>query len=176
MVTTADFLQAAQWSAYATLACGAIALLSFIFKWGIRFRFVGITGFMGVLTVGLFALGIVPFTRTVVPGAARFSTVYDTGSTQAVVTVPPDVNPDQIEATLRQAASDLYSPGRFSGGENRVTIRLRTIIHPTEGVSKPLYLGAAKRSLLDREDPNMEIILYPKNIAQLPPVPTEQPS
>lgn len=169
MATTADFLQIAQWSGILTLVCGAIALLGFIFQWGIRFRFVGITGFMAVLTVGLFALGVVPFTRTVVPGAVRFSTVYDSGATQVVITVPPTITAEQLDATLRQAASDLYSPGRFSSGEDRVTIRARTIIHPSEGVSQPLFLGQVKRSLFERTDDNMEVTLYPDALAQLPP-------
>jgi hypothetical protein len=168
MLTTADFLQASQWSGYLTLLCGAIAILGFVFKWGIRFRFVGVTGFMIVLTFGLFSLSLVPFTRTVVPGAVRFATVYDSGATQVVIAVPPETSPSVLEPTLRQAANDFFSPGRLNRGQNRMTIRVRTVLHPAEGVSQPIYLGEVRRSLQFREDEQMEVTLYPEGIAQLP--------
>ena len=160
MPTTADFLLAAKWAGILTLVCGAMTVIGFIFQWGIRFRLVGVTGFMLVLTAGLFSLGLVPFSRTTIPGAIRFSTVYDTGATQAVVTVPPQITEDELTATLRQAAYDLFSPGRLSRGENQLTIRVRTILHPEPGVSKPLYLGEIKRSLFVRDDDQMQITLY----------------
>jgi hypothetical protein len=168
MLTNADFLTFAQWSGILTLACGIIAILGFIFKWGIRFRLVGITGFMLVLTGGLFALGLVPFTRTVIPGAARFSRVYDNGGNQAVIAVSPQLTESELEATLRQAASDLFSYGRLGGANNQLTIRARTIIHPEPGVSKPLFLGQAKRSLATRNDQQMAVEIYPESFAQLP--------
>jgi hypothetical protein len=171
MPTTSDFLQFAQWSGIATLSFAVLAVLGFLFKWGIRFRLVGVTGFMGVLTGGLFALGLVPLTREVIPGAVRFSTVYDTGATQAVIAVPPQITESQLEATLKQAASNLFSPGRLARGQDQLTIRVRTVLHPEEGISKPVFLGDVKRSLFVREDENMEITLYPEGIAQLPPVP-----
>src|SRR5919202_4965702 len=168
MPTTADFLTFAQWAGIATIACGVIAILGFIFKWGIRFRLVGITGFMGVLTGGLFALGLVPFTRTVIPGAVHFSVVYDNGATQSVITVPSSITQSELEATLRPAASDLYSYGRMGGIDNQLTIWARTVIHPEPGVSKPLFLGQAKRSLATRNDEQMAIEIFPESFAQLP--------
>lgn len=168
MPTTADFLTFAQWAGIATLAGGVISILGFIFKWGIRFRLVGITGFMGVLTVGLFGLSVAPVTRTVIPGAVRFSLVYDNGATQTVIAVPSSVTQSELEATLRQAASDLYSYGRMGGVDNQLTIRARTIIHPEPGVSKPLFLGQAKRSLAARNDEQMVIDIFPESFAQLP--------
>lgn len=169
MLTTADFLQYTQWSGIATLVFAAIAILGFILKWGIRFRLVGATGFMLVMTTGLFALSLGPLSRTVIPGAVKYSLVYDNGSTQAVITIPPTITPSQLEATLRQAASNLYSNGRSgSRGNSQLTIRSRTIIHPEPGVSVPLYLGEVKRSLTDREDPEMAVEIYPEKFAELP--------
>ncbi|GAB4384254.1 MAG: Ycf51 family protein [Elainellaceae cyanobacterium] len=169
MLTTDNFLTYAQWAGIATLAFGALAGLAFLFRWGIRFRLVGATGFMIVLTVGLFALSLVPFTRTVIPGAVRFSTVFDSGSTQAVIVVPPTITSEQLTATLQQAASDLYSLGRVGrGGEEKLTIRARTILHPEPGVSNPLYLGQVKRSLGMRDDTEMAIELFQENLAKLP--------
>lgn len=168
MPTTADFLNYTQWAGIATLVFAAITVLGFILKWEIRFRLVGATGFLGVVTGGLFALGLVPFSRTVIPDAVRFSRVYDTGATQVVIAVPPTITNDKLEATLRQAASDLYSYGRLGQNEGKVTIRARTIIHPEVGVSKPLYLGSIKRSLSKRDDDQMAIEIYQENFAQLP--------
>lgn len=178
MLTTDDFLQYSQWMGIATLVFGAITGLSFLFKWGLRFRLVGATGFMGVLTVGLFALSIVPFTRTVIPGAVRFSTVFDSGSTQAVIVVPAEITESQLDATLRQAASDLFSIGRLGrGGEDQLIVRARAIIHPEPGVSELLYVGQAKRSLSERSDENMTIEIFPASFAKLPkPIDTAESS
>ena len=163
MLTTADFLNAAKWSGILTLVCAAIAVLAFVLQWGVRFRFVGITGFMGVLTGGLFALGLVPLTHTVIPGATRFSVIYDSGATQAVIAVAPQITRSELEATLQQAASDLFSYGRLGRGDEKLTVRARTIIHPQPGVSEPLYLGEVKRSLRTREDADMSIQINQQN-------------
>ena len=49
MLTNAVLLEASKWGAILMVICGAIATLAFIFNWGIKFRLVGITAFMGVL-------------------------------------------------------------------------------------------------------------------------------
>ncbi len=169
MFSPEEFFQFTQWSGIATLVFAALAIVAFIFKWGIRFRLVGTTGFMLVLTGGLFALSLAPLTRTVIPGAVRYSLVYDNGATRTVIAIPNQITPTELEATLRQAASDLYSYGRSAlQGENKLTIRARTVIHPEAGVSVPLYLGQVKRSLATREDPQMAIEIYQDKFAQLP--------
>ncbi|MEC4982997.1 MAG: Ycf51 family protein, partial [Oscillatoria sp. PMC 1076.18] len=151
-----------------TIACLVIAGLGFIFKWGIRFRLVGVTGFMGVLTVGLFALGLGLFSHTVIPGSVRYAVVYDNGANQAVIAVPPEINKSELSATLRQAAADLYSSGRLGRGSDRLTIRARTVIHPEPGFSQPLYLGQVGRSLSDRNDDRLALELFSESFAQLP--------
>jgi hypothetical protein len=171
MLTTDDFLTYAQWAAIATLAFGVLSSLGFLLKWGIRFRLVGATGFMVVLTAGLLTLGVVPFTHTSVPGAVRFATVYDSGADQAVIVVPPTITESELTATLKQAAGDLFSMGRLSRGQENLTIRARTVLHPETGISVPLALGQIKRSLSVRDDTNMTIELFPENLAQLPPTP-----
>ncbi|MGK7875751.1 MAG: Ycf51 family protein [Xenococcaceae cyanobacterium] len=163
-----DFSTYAQWSGYLTLVCLVLTVVGFIFGWGIRFRLVGITGFIAVLTIGLFGLGVGLLTQTEIPGAVRFSLVYDNGANQAVVAVPPQVTESEIEATLRQVANNLYSPGRLGLGDDKLTIRVRTVLHPAPGVSQPLYLGQVKRSLVTREDDQMEVEVFSENFAQLP--------
>jgi len=169
MLTTADFLRYAQWSGIATIAFAALAVLAFILKWGIRFRLVGTTGFMLVLTAGLFSLSLVPLSRTVIPGAVKYTLVYDNASTQTVIATSPQISPSQLEATLLQAASNLYSYGRLgTRGDNQLTIRARTIIHPQPGISVPLYLGQIRRTLARREGTDMDIEIYREKFAQLP--------
>jgi hypothetical protein len=169
MFTTDAFLQYTQWSGIITLLFAALGVLGFILKWGIRFRLIGVTGFMLVLTAGLFTLSLTPLTRVVIPGAVKYSRVYDNGATQAVITIPSTITPTELEATLRQAASDLFSYGRLGmPGENQLTIRARTNIHTEPGVTLPLYLGKVKRSLSAREDTQMTIEIYQDKFAQLP--------
>jgi hypothetical protein len=175
MLTTTDFLVFTKWSAILTLVCAIAALAAFLFKWGLRFRLVGVTGFMAVLTGGLFALSIVPFSRTVIPDAARFVVVYDNGGPQMVIKVAPDITETKLDATLRQAASDLYSYGRLGGATNQMSIRVRTVIHPQPGISKPLFLGEVKRSLANRDDAEMSINIYSESFAKLPK-PVEKPT
>ncbi|MBN3879089.1 MULTISPECIES: Ycf51 family protein [unclassified Nostoc] len=169
MLTTANFLQYTQWSGIATLVFAALTFLAFILKWGIRFRLVGTTGFMLVVTAGLFGLSIVPLSRTVIPGATRYTLVYDNGSTQAVIATSPQITPTQLEATLRQAASNLFSYGRSGSREDgNLTVRARTIIHPETGISVPVYLGEVKRSLVSHQNSPVTVKIYTENFAKLP--------
>uniref|UniRef100_UPI002604C790 DUF2518 family protein n=1 Tax=uncultured Thermosynechococcus sp. TaxID=436945 RepID=UPI002604C790 len=73
MLTPADFATYSRWAGVTTLVMAGLTVLTFVFRWGVRFRFVGITGFLGVVTVGLFALSIVPIVRAPVPGAAKYT-------------------------------------------------------------------------------------------------------
>ena len=168
MLTTTDFLNYAKWAGILTLVSAVFTLLAFILKWGIRFRFVGVTSFMGVLAGGLFALGLGLFTHTTIPGAIRYALIYDNGGTQVGISVPSQITESQIEATLRQAAADLFSYGRLGSPNESMTIRARTIVHPEPGVSQPLYLGEVKRSLTERKDEDLAIKIYSENLAQLP--------
>ncbi|MFN5591839.1 MAG: Ycf51 family protein [Aphanizomenon sp.] len=169
MPSTANFLQYTQWSGIATIVFAVLTILAFIVQWGFRFRLVGATGFMLVLTGGLFSLSLVPLSRTVIPGAVKYTLVYDNGSNQTVIAIAPEITPTELEATLRQAASNLYSYGRLgSGGNKELTVRARTIIHPEIGLSVPLYLGQLNRTLVSREDPEMLVEVYLDKFASLP--------
>lgn len=163
------FLLLTQWAGILTIVCAILTGLGFALKWGLRFRLVGTTGFMLVLTAGLFALSIVPIARTSIPGAVRYVVVYDNGANQAVITVPNSITASELEATLQQAASDLFSLGRGAQNDSNLTIRARTLLHPQPGVSEPLFLGQVQRSLARRNDPNMKIDIYYDRLRQLPP-------
>ncbi len=164
-----DLSTYALWLGYVTIACLAITILGFILKWGIRFRLVGVTSFMTVLTAGVFALGLSLFPRTEIPGAVRYSLVYDNGANQAVIAVASPITATEVKATLLQASGDLFSYGRLDlEGSQQLNVRLRTVLHPQDGVSVPLYLGEAKRSLRVRDDQQAQITVFTKELARLP--------
>lgn len=173
MLTPADFLEATRWSAILTVAIALISGLAFLFKWGLRFRLVGATGFMLVLTFGLFGLSIVPITRTVIPGAIRYATVYDSGAAQVVIKVPTTITQSELQATLQQAAANLFTPGRLGQAGQSPMIRARTMVHPEPGVSQLIYLGQVERSpgasFNADVDEKFQVKLYPEGLAQLPP-------
>lgn len=168
MTLPTDFFTYTKWSGIATIGCFIVAVLAFIFGWGLRFRLVGVTSFMAVLTISIFALGLGLFPHTEIPGAARYTLIYDNGANQAVVAVAPNIEKSAIEPTLRQAISDLYSYGRTgTGGNDQFTVKLRTVLHPETGISQPLFLGEAKRSLIARSDENIDINIFDQNLTKL---------
>lgn len=168
-----DLATYTQWSGIATIAFLIITIISFLLKWGLRFRLVGVTSFMGVVTASIFALNLGLFTHTMVPGSVRYALVYDNAADKVVAAVPPTVTQSEIEATLRQVEADIRSFGRVGSPENQLTIRLRTMIHPEPGVSQPLYLGQLKRSLNIRaQDDTAQVEIFEKNLAQLPSQPS----
>ncbi|MGL5035096.1 MAG: Ycf51 family protein [Microcystaceae cyanobacterium] len=170
-----DFSNYTLWSAYAAIAIFLLTIIAFIFKWGFRFRLVGITGFMGVLTIGLLGLSLGLFDRAEVAGSVPFTRVYDNGANQVVINVSPTITPTQLEATLLQAANTYRSYGRGSqGGDNKMTIRARTLIHPQPNLSKPLYLGQVRRTLGVQKDDNIKVEIDKKAIAQLPKINTQK--
>lgn len=163
-----DLFTYAKWSGIATIVCLVIAIISFVIGWSFRFRLVGVTSFMGVVTLGTFALGLGLFPHTEIPGAARYSLIYDNGANQAVIAVSPNIEKSAIKPTLIQAANDLYSYGRSgTSGNSQFTVKLRTVLHPKEGISVPLFLGEAKRSLINRDGEDITIKVFEKNLAQL---------
>lgn len=166
-ITTATWLELTKWMSIATLVLAGTTAIAFIFKWALRFRLVGVTAFTGVLTIGVFGLSLGLFYRVEIPGAVRYTRVFDDGGRQVVVTVAPSITESQLDATLRQAAADLYSPGRGGQLQEALLIRARTIVHPEPNVSQPLYLGQVKRSVLQREDENLDIKLSSENLARL---------
>jgi hypothetical protein len=167
MPTPEEFLEATKWAGLGTLALMALAGLAFVFKWGIRFRLVGAAGFAAVLTVGLLGLSFEPFTRTVIPGAVPFSTVYDSGASNIVITVPQTITEDALNATLRQAASNLFKPYRLGVPGNSPTVRARTIVHEEGGVSRLVYLGQVKPDPSGSKGVDYQVNIDSRKLAQV---------
>jgi len=156
LFSTENFALATQYMLELAGVFAVLTILAFVFKWGFRFRLVGVTSFTLVLTGGLFALSIVPFAPTIVEGATSYSLVFDNGGSRLAIAVAPETTPDEVEATLRQVVLNKTTYGR-AGRE--LEIRARTIVHPREGVSEALYLGRAVRALSSLEDDTIDIQL-----------------
>jgi Protein of function (DUF2518) len=168
MFTPESILEYGKYSAIATIAMALLMIIGLVAKWGFRFRLVGVTGFLMVLTVGLFGLGLGFAPRSALPGASRYSLIYDNGNSQVVIAVPDaHLTYEQTEATLRQAANDLYSYGRGGGTDGKMHVRLRTIAHPQPGLSEPLYLGEIARTLTNRSQPKFDIKIDRQQLAKL---------
>lgn len=163
-----DLFTYSQWFGILTLLCLVLTVAAFLFKWGLRFRLVGVTSFMGLVTASVFALGLGLFARTDVPGSVRYALVFDNAADKATIAIPPTVTESEVEATLRQAALNLKPYGRTGGSEGKLIIRARTMLHPEPGVSQPLYLGQAERSLSGNTEDSLKINVFSKNFAQLP--------
>lgn len=166
MLSTAQLILIAQWLGVAAIAGAVVTVLAFLLQWGIRFRLVGVSSFTALLAIGVYALSLSLYQRPVVAGAEKFVRVYDSASGQVVISVPPNLTPESLEATLRQAALDLYSPGR-SSPDGYMTIRARTLLHPQPGVTQPIYLGAVRRSLRSRETEDLQLQVDAETLAQL---------
>ncbi|NUN63377.1 DUF2518 family protein [Pseudanabaena biceps] len=168
-LTPALFGQLAQVMGVFVLICALITGLAIAFQWSWRYRMVGATLFSVVLLVGLFSLSFEPITRSSVEGAVPFKLVYDHFGSHATIAVAPTITPAELEATLKQASSNLFSSGRNNQGQEQLTIYARTVVHPKEGLSKPLYLGRVKRSLSLRDDPNLEIEIFADKFSEISP-------
>jgi Protein of function (DUF2518) len=167
MISTADFLKYCQWSGIVTLAFAVVTIVALVLKWGFKYRLVGATGFMGVLTAGLFALSLVPIVHSNVPGAQHYSLIYDNGSDRATIVVQTPISETGLDATLRQAAADLYSYGRSGAEERQLKVRARTVIHPRPGVSQPLVLGEVTRSLGGSENSKLAVTIDRRNLTKV---------
>ncbi len=143
-----------------------LTLLAWLRNWPWKFSLVGYTAFTLVLTGGCFALSLGPIFRSRIPGAAPYTTVYDQGAERAVIAVSPDITPEQLILTLKQAASDLASSGRFSTGSPVFTLQARTVIHPEPGVSEPLLLGTLQQPL-GKQQQQQQIRLEEEAFARL---------
>lgn len=124
-----------------TIVSAVLAALAFLAKWGIRFRLVGVTGFCGVLTAGLFGLSFQPLVSTTVTGSVPYTTVFDSGASQIVIAVPKTITDAELEATLQQAAINSFNPSQLNGFGQTPILRARTIVHRDPSISDLLYLG-----------------------------------
>ncbi|AGY58442.1 Ycf51 family protein [Gloeobacter kilaueensis] len=128
-----------------TILCAVATLVSWLTKQPWRFRAFGVTAFLVVLTSGVWTLAILPsIVRQRIPGAEKFSVVFDRGGSRAVIAVAATISLEALEKTLRQAAIDTGSSGRVISDRTFV-LQARTIVHPRPGVSQIIPVGTLER-------------------------------
>ena len=135
-------ISAVPWLGWTGLGLSLLTVVAFLTRWGLRFRLVGISSFTFLLAVSCWAFGISYTPPVVVEGAIRAPVVFDNGTDLVVATVPADLEPAAVSATLEQLAGNLRSAGRGSG---TVKVRLRAFESAGEGISRPLILGETIR-------------------------------
>lgn len=156
-----------EWSLIITIISLLLVILSFILSWKNRFRLVGISGFMIVLTVGLFGLNIGLLNRHRIITSSSSSRVYDNASDQIVISVEPSITEEELFMALREAAQNYFVYGRSAGKDNQLTLRARVLLHVNEKEDLPLYLGKAEQKLNFHNDNHPEInIQIDKNAFQ----------
>ncbi len=169
MFTSIDFSNYIQWSAAITITLFLFVILSFILSWKNRFRLVGILGFMIVVTVGLFGLGIglLSYNKSEVP--VSFSRVYDNAGDQIVISVKPSITEKELLEVLKQASQNYFVYGRSTGKDNKLTIRARVLLHINEKEDLPLYLGKVEQVLnfQDYNDSKINIQIYKDELEAL---------
>ncbi|WP_218080838.1 DUF2518 family protein [Anthocerotibacter panamensis] len=125
-----------------TVISALIAVFGYLTKQPWRFKVVGYTGFLLVLTGGLYALGLTPLTRAKVEGAKPYQVVFDRGRSRFVISVQPNIQPDELTVTLRQARERYISSSRRIGGSSdQFEIVARTLVSVEPGTTEIIELG-----------------------------------
>ena len=121
-----------------------LAIIAFLFSWGIRFRLTGSAIFTLLLSGSCWAF-TVSYTPTFkVEGAVYAPIVYDNGNDIVIAQAKEDFPQEAITPTLQQLAGNLKGGGRK--GQN-VHVRLRKVEVIEEGVDAPIILGEVIRDI-----------------------------
>ncbi|MEB3348964.1 MAG: DUF2518 family protein [Cyanobacteriota bacterium] len=152
MALAADplLLAAGRWLGLASAALLLITVMAFISRWGVRFRLVGVTSFTVLLAISCLAFAVSYTPRVVVPGALTVPVVYDNGTDLVVAAAPDNLPTEAMGPSVEQVARNLRGSGR-TAADGVVRVRLRRIEPDGQGVSRPVVLAQAERSLITGE-------------------------
>jgi len=145
------------WLAWIGLALAVLTLISFVIRWGPRFRLIGTTIFTFLLSGSCWAFSVSYTPPFVVEGAKYAPVVYDNGNNLVIAQAAQDFPNEAIEPTLKQIAGNLKGRSLNSG---LVHVRLRQVQQAGEGVSIPIILGEVT-NIVDKTTTNSSI--YKKN-------------
>ena len=138
-MSISQFLQdATTWLAWSGLGFGIMAIISFLFSWGFKFRLVGATIFSLLLSGSCWAFQQSYSPPVTIEGALYVPVVYDNGGDLVVAQAPQGFPEEAIEPSLKQLAENLKGGSR-NGAE--ITVRIRKIESKEEGISQPIVLG-----------------------------------
>ena len=141
-------LTAGQWLGAASGVLALATVVGYLSRWGIRFRLVGITSFTALLAVSSLAFAVSYTPRVQLEGAFSVPVVFDNGSDLVVAAAPADLPLPAAGPTVQQVALNLRGSGR-SSADGLVHVRLRRIEPQGPGLSRPVVLAEATRSLAD---------------------------
>jgi len=127
-----------KWLAWGGSGLGVLAILAYLFSWGIKFRLTGITIFTLLLSASCWAFDQSYRPPINVEGYKYAPIVYDNGFDLVVAQASNDFPEEAIKPTLLQIASNLKGGGRNGA---QVKVRLRKIEEAGEGISRPIIIG-----------------------------------
>nr|ASQ39865.1 hypothetical protein Ycf51 [Glaucocystis sp. BBH] len=140
-----------------------LTILSFFKNWSSRFQFIGVTLFSMLLSVAFFFLTIIPLKHGTLSNITKYNVVYDNGSTQIIITVPVTTTQIELQQTLKQAANDLWSPGRLTNQQKWLSIKARTFPTNKNKNLNPIYLGEIRSYPFHQNKQNRLIFINSSN-------------
>ncbi len=139
-------LVAGTWLGAASGVLAVLTIAGFLWRWGIRFRLVGITSFTALLALSCLAFAISYNPRVSVPGAVQVPVVFDNGTDLVVAAAPADLSSEAAAPTVEQVARNLRGGGRGGSG-SQVQVRLRRVEAVEPGLGRPVVLAETTRDL-----------------------------
>lgn len=139
-------LTAGKWLGAASGVLALTTFTGFLNRWGIRFRLVGVTSFTALLAISCLTFAVSYSPRVQLAGAVGVPVVFDNGIDLVVAAAPEDLAEGAASPTVQQVALNLRGGGR-SSADNLVHVRLRRVESVAPGLSKPVVLAEATRSL-----------------------------
>mgnify|MGYP001166366337 CR=1 FL=1 len=144
-MTIVQLIETSQsWLVWLAIGLAALALLSFLFKWDIRFRLIGATIFTTLLCGSCWAFVSSYTPPFKVEGALYAPIVYDNGNDLVIAQASKDFPKESIQPTLEQIAGNLKGGGRK---RQNVIVRLRKVQSSTEGIDNPIIIGEVIRNI-----------------------------
>ncbi|MDA0717166.1 MAG: Ycf51 family protein [Cyanobacteria bacterium] len=140
-------LTAGKWLGAASGVLALTTIAGYFSRWGIRFRLVGVTSFTALLAVSCLTFAVSYSPRVQLDGAVNVPVVFDNGIDLVVAAAPEGLADEAAAPTVQQVAQNLRGGGR-SSADNLVHVRLRRVEPIAPGLSKPVVLAEASRSLI----------------------------
>tara|TARA_B100000900_G_scaffold92384_1_gene75742 strand:- start:177 stop:635 length:459 start_codon:yes stop_codon:yes gene_type:complete len=128
-----------------------ITLLTYFFKFKIKFRLTGATIFSFLLSLFSWAFLQSYIENVKVEGAIYAPIVYDNGTNLIIAKANKDFDQISVKPTLEQLSLNLK---RGSRSGQTVKIKLRSIEKISEDISKPIVLGEIEKSFLIQSKTN----------------------
>lgn len=150
MTTDPILLVAGEWLGAASGVLALVTIAAYLLRWGVRFRFVGITSFTALLAISCLAFAVSYRPRVTVEGAVSVPVVFDNGAELVVAAAPADLPAAAAAASAEQVALNLRGNGRQSDN-GVVRVRLRRVEQKAPGLSEPVILAEVQRDLISGE-------------------------